>query len=84
MPVGLIKVVAAPLQTTWFVIAVTVGVGLTLIKNEKVGPAHPFAVGVNVMVELIGVEPGLVAVNEGKSPFPLAPNPMAVLLFVQL
>ena len=74
----------APLQTTWFVIVSTVGVGLTLMLNEKAGPTQPLAVGVNVMVELIGVEPGLIAVNEGKSPFPPAPNPMAVLLFVQL
>ena len=84
MPVGLIKVVAVPLQTTWFVMGVTVGVGLTLIKNEKAGPTHPFAVGVNVMVELMAVEPGLVAVNEGMSPLPLATKPMSVLLFVQL
>jgi hypothetical protein len=40
--------------------------------------------GVTVMVAEMGVVPLLVAVNAAILPVPLAPKPMAVLLFVQL
>lgn len=42
------------------------------------------AVGVTVMVAVMGVEPVLVAVKDEIFPEPLAPKPMAVLLLVQL
>ena len=42
------------------------------------------AVGVTETVPLMVVFPLLVAVNTGILPFPFAPSPMAVLLFVQL
>ena len=38
-------------------------------------------VGVTVTVALIGAVPALVAVKAGSEPVPLAPSPMAVLLF---
>jgi hypothetical protein len=47
-------------------------------------PVHPFAVGVTVIVAVIGDVVALVAANEGISPDPLAARPMAVLLFVQV
>ena len=47
-------------------------------------PAHPPAVGVIIIVAKIEVLPTLVAVKAGKLPVPLAPNPMDVLLLVQL
>jgi hypothetical protein len=47
-------------------------------------PGQPFAEGVMVMVAVIGADVAFVAVNEGISPDPLAANPMAVLLFVQV
>ena len=46
-------------------------------------PVHPFAVGVTVIVAVIGDVVALVAVNEGMLPDPLAARPMAELLFVQ-
>ena len=48
------------------------------------GPGQPAAVGVTVIVPDIGVEPALVAVNDGMLPEPLAAKPIAVLLFVQV
>ena len=47
-------------------------------------PLHPFAVGVIVIVAVIGDVVALVAVNEGILPEPLAARPMAVLLFVHV
>lgn len=45
---------------------------------------HPFAVGVTVIIAVIGNAVALVAVNEGISPDPLARRPTAVLLFVHV
>ena len=38
-------------------------------------------VGVTVIVAVMGAVPLLAAVKEGRSPLPLAPRPIAVLLF---
>ena len=46
-------------------------------------PAHPFAVGVTVMVAVTGAVPVLTAVKEAISPVPLAARPMEVFEFVQ-
>ena len=46
-------------------------------------PVQLFAEGVTVIVPVIGKFPVLVAVNAGTFPFPFAPKPIAVLLFVQ-
>jgi len=40
----------------------TVGVGYTVMLKEEAVPGHPFAVGVTVMVVVMGVVPVLVAV----------------------
>ena len=45
-------------------------------------PGHPLAVGVTVIVAVIGDDVVFVAVNEAISPVPLAASPIAVLLFV--
>jgi len=45
-------------------------------------PAHPFAVGITVTVEVTGEVVALVAVNEGILFEPLAARPIAVLLLV--
>ena len=45
---------------------------------------HPFAVGVTVMVAVMGEVVALLAVNDGILPEPPAARPIAVLLFVQL
>jgi len=47
-------------------------------------PVQPFAVGVTVIVAVMGEVAAFAAVNEGTLPEPLAPRPMAVLLFVQV
>jgi len=65
-------------------IAVTVGVGLTVIIKVEVVPVQLFADGVMVIVPLIGVLPELVVVNDGTLPDPLAASPIEVLLLVQL
>ena len=46
-------------------------------------PAQLFAVGVIVIVAVIGAVVALVAVKDGTLPEPLAARPMAMLLFVQ-
>lgn len=60
------------------------GVGLTVIVNVVGVPGHPLAVGVAVMVEMIGDEVAFIPVNGPIFPVPLAPKPLAVLSFVQL
>lgn len=40
--------------------------------------------GVTVIVAVTGVDPALMAVNDGMVLVPLAPSPMLILLFVQL
>ena len=84
LPVKFTAVVGAPLHTGWSVGLSTVGVGLTVMVKETGVPGQPLAVGVTSIIPLIAVFPVLVAVNEAISPVPLAPNPMAVLSFVQL
>ena len=65
-------------------IELTVAVGLTVTVNVDGVPVHPFAVGVTVIVEVIGEVVAFVAVNEGTLPEPLDPSPIAVLLLVQV
>lgn len=83
-PEGLTNVVLCPLHTIWFVMAFTVGVGLISIKNDTGVPIQPLALGVNTIVELMAAAPGLVVVNDGISPMPLGPSPMARLLLLQV
>jgi hypothetical protein len=49
--------------------------------NDLLWPKHPVD-GTTVIVEVIGVVPEFVAVNNERFPVPLAGNPIAVLLFV--
>ena len=58
--------------------------GFTVTLNVDGVPVHPFAVGVTVIVAVIGEVVAFVAVNEGISPDPFAGRPIAVLLFVQV
>ena len=73
------------LHSTKSVGSITCAVGLTVMVKVSAGPTQftePLAmVGVTVIVALIGEVPALVAVNEAMFPEPLAPRPMAVLLF---
>ncbi len=57
--------------------------GFTIIVSVLAVPLTDPATGVTVMIAVIGAVVVLVAVNE-ILPEPLAANPMAVLLFVQL
>src|ERR1041384_3916682 len=69
-------VVISPLQTAWLAIALTTGVGSTVIVNEVVGPVHGPADGVTTMVATTATPPLLTAVNAGMSPMPLAARPI--------
>ena len=80
----LVAAMAALLQTVIFEGTVTVGVGFTVIVYEDIVPTQLFTVGVTAIVAVIFVVPVFVAVNEAMSPDPLAANPIAVLVFVQV
>jgi len=80
-----VNVVDAPLQISSPVTLVgAVEARFTVMVKVFDGPGQPAAVGVTVIVPDIGVEPALVAVNDGMLPEPLAAKPIAVLLFVQV
>ena len=86
-PVGtLVNVEAAmivPPHVVMFDGTVTVGVGLTVIEYAVAVPAQVFAVGVTVIVEVIGAFVEFVPVNDPIFPEPLAANPIDVFEFVQ-
>jgi hypothetical protein len=73
-----------PAQYVWLLIELTVASGLTVMVNVVGVPAHPFAVGITVIVAVIGEVAALTVVNEGTLPEPLAASPIAVLLFVHV
>jgi hypothetical protein len=74
-----------PLQYTRLLTPATVGNGFTVIVKLTGVPAQPFAVGVIVMSPEIFELLVLVVRKAGMFvPLPDAPNPMAVLLFVQV
>lgn len=52
------------------------GVGLTVMVYIFGVPAHPFTVGVTVMIAVTAVAPVLLAVNAGVFPVPLAASPI--------
>jgi hypothetical protein len=84
-PLIVTAAVADPAHTAWFAIAFTAGVGFTVIvKLTGVPVQAPTVDGVTVMVAVIGAVVLLVAVKLAILPVPLAANPIAVLLFVQL
>jgi hypothetical protein len=76
-------VTLSPLQYETSLTAFTVGVGLTVIVKLFVGPVHPFAVGVMIMLDDIAALPVLVAVKDGILPEPLAAKPIVVFELVQ-
>jgi hypothetical protein len=85
--VRLVKFTAAvawPAHSVWLATAATTGVGLTVIVKLIDWPGQPLAVGVTVIVAVIGELVALVATKLGILPVPLAANPIEVLLFVQL
>ena len=60
-----------------------VGGGFTVMVKLALGPVQPL-IGVTVIVPTIAALLVLVAVNEGRSPTPLAPKPIELLLLVQV
>ena len=84
LPVKFTASVAVPLHFVWSAGLVTVGVGLTVMEKETGAPGQPLIVGVTSIVALIATVVEFVAVNEAIFPVPLAANPIAVLVFVQL
>ena len=88
---GLLNVITVddePLHNTWFAIAFTVAVGLTVIVNVIAIPVQltpPLVnVGVTVIVAVTGDRPMFVAVNDGILPEPLAAIPIDGVLLIQL
>jgi len=74
------KVYVSPLQMAVF--CEPTNIGYTVNVKVLLGPVQVLAVGVTVMVLVSGVEPMLVAANDGTFPTPLAPKPIMVLLLV--
>jgi hypothetical protein len=69
----------------WFVGEnTTAGDGFIVIVKALDTPLQPFKLGVTVKLATMGLVPLLIAVNAGISPTPVAPIPIAGLLFVQL
>lgn len=64
-------------------VAVTAGMGFTVIVNVVAAPVHPLAVAVTDTVATMGALVELVAVKAGIFPVPVVPNP-AFALLVQL
>ena len=56
----------------------TVAVGLTVTGNVDAVPIHPFAVGVTVIVAVIGDVPVLLAIYAAIFPVPLVPKPTLI------
>ena len=81
-PLKLITVVFAPLQTSWFAGATTLGVGLTVMLNVFEGPGQELYDGVTVIFAVCGVDPLFVAGKFKMLPVPVAARPMLVLSFV--
>lgn len=77
-PVKVTAVVGAPLHTTWFATALTVGIGLTTTVAVIGVPGQPLAVGVIVKVTVIGVLVGLVKVPLIGLPEPLMAIPVTI------
>lgn len=74
--------IVVPAHCTIGVTAFTVGRGFIVMVNVVAGPVQPLNVGTTEIVLVIGALVALADVNAGKLPVPLAPNPIAVLLFV--
>jgi hypothetical protein len=85
--VKLVKLVAAmlpPSQTTMFAGTTTAGVGLIVIVYVEGVPGQPLAVGVTVIVAVIGALPVFVPLKAAMFPVPFATKPIAVFELVQL
>ena len=67
-PLSVTAAVADPAHTSWLAIAFTDGVGLTVMVKLTAPPPQPEAVGVTVMVAVIGALLVLVAVKDGILP----------------
>jgi hypothetical protein len=83
--VKLTAVVVPPSHNAWLAIALSVGVGFTVIVNVIAVPVQPLAVvGVTVIVAVTGAAVLLVAVKLAILPWPLAARPIDGVLLVQL
>jgi hypothetical protein len=83
LPPLAVSVALAPEQIV-AALAVIVGSGLIVIVKVNGDPVQPANVGVTTIAAVIGLVPGLVAVNEGNPPVPLTARPIAVFELVQL
>ena len=87
VPVNDTAAVLLPLQSSWLPIAVTTGVGCTVMVKVFVGPAQVTApnvyFGVMVIVATTGVDPALMVANGAMLPVPLAARPIEAVSLVQ-
>ncbi len=87
VPLNDTAVVLLPLQISWLAMALTTGVGCTVIVNDLVGPLHVTApnvyFGVMVIVAMTGVEPPLIAAKDPMFPVPLEASPIEAVSLVQ-
>ena len=82
-PAGVTAAIVVPLHTVWLAIALTLGVGFTVIVNVTGTPGQPVAdTGVTVTVAVTGAVPVLVAVKLGILPTPAPARPIDGWLFV--
>ena len=83
-PLKLKMPVPAPLHNSKSAGTITSGIGLTFIANSLVGPEHPSATGVTLMVAVSIDTPVLATVNSAISPLPLEARLIEVLSLIQL
>lgn len=76
------KADVSPEQIVWFGNEkVTAGEGFTVMIKVWVAPRHPLAVGVTLIVAVIGAVVVFFGVNAGIFPVPLRPKPIAEFEF---
>jgi hypothetical protein len=71
-----------PLQSAWFPGTITLGVGFTVIVRFCDIPIHPFAVGLTVIVAVIGAAVLFVAVKAAILPAPVPASPIDIVLLL--
>jgi hypothetical protein len=84
VPAKVTSAVDAPLHTVWFAVALTTGVGFTVIVKLVVLPVHDPYKGVTVIVATTGTAPALMPVNAAMLPVPLAARPIEGVSLTQV
>ena len=83
-PAKIIAWVGKPVQSAWFWMKSTAGLGLIWIEKLIDVPLHELEMGVTVISELTGILKRFVAPKEAMEPDPVKGSPISELLFVQV